>query len=70
MPRGQIGNIKSAIEVPASLTAPLARNREVGRLRLSLDGKELGTWPLFPTADVAEAGFFGRLADSARMWME
>ncbi|MEQ1580531.1 MAG: D-alanyl-D-alanine carboxypeptidase family protein [Steroidobacteraceae bacterium] len=70
VPRGQIGNIKSTIEVPAALTAPLSRDREVGRLRLSLDGKELGSWPVFPTADVAEAGFFGRLADSARMWVE
>lgn len=70
VPRGQIGNIKTTLEVPPSLIAPLARDREVGRLRLSLDGKELGSWPLFPVADVAEAGFFGRLADSARMWVE
>ncbi len=70
VPRGQIANIKTSIEVPPSLVAPLARDREVGRLRLTLDGKELGNWPLFPTADVAEAGFFGRLADSARMWVE
>lgn len=70
IPRGQAGNIQTTLEVPSSLTAPLARDREVGRLRLSLDGKELGSYPLFPTADVAEAGFFGRLADSARMWLE
>lgn len=70
VPRGQIGNIKSTVEVPPSLTAPLSSDREVGRLRLSLDGKELGSWPLFPTADVAETGFFGRLSDSARMWLE
>jgi D-alanyl-D-alanine carboxypeptidase (penicillin-binding protein 5/6) len=70
VPRGQAGNIMTTVDVPPSLVAPLARNREVGRLHLTLDGKELGTFPLFPVADVPEAGFFGRLADSARMWLE
>ena len=70
VPRGQVGNINTTLEVPQSLVAPLTRDTEVGHLRLSLDGKELGRWPLYPTADVGEAGLFGRLADSARMWFE
>ena len=70
VPRGQIANINASLEVPVSLVAPLARDKEAGKIRLSLDGKDLGTYPLYPTADVAEAGFFGRLADSAKMWFE
>ncbi len=70
VPRGQVANINASLEVPVSLVAPLTRDMEAGKIRLSLDGKELGTWPLYPTTEVAEAGFFGRLADSAKMWFE
>jgi D-alanyl-D-alanine carboxypeptidase (penicillin-binding protein 5/6) len=37
---------------------------------LTLDGKELGSYPLYPLADVAEAGFFGRTIDSVKLWFE
>jgi D-alanyl-D-alanine carboxypeptidase (penicillin-binding protein 5/6) len=42
----------------------------VGQLKLTLDGKELGSYPLYPLTDVAEAGFFGRLVDSVKLWFE
>jgi len=70
VPRGQVANITTSVDVPPSLVAPLARTSEVGRIRLSLDGKELGSWPLYPAVDIAEAGLFGRLVDSAKMWFE
>jgi hypothetical protein len=37
---------------------------------LTLDGKELGSYPVYPLADVAEAGFVGRLVDSVKLWFE
>lgn len=70
VPRGQIGNVQTAIDAPPSMVAPVDTAAEAGRIRLTLDGRELGSWPLYPVTAVAEAGFFGRLVDSAKMWFE
>lgn len=68
--RGSAEQIQAHVELPASLVAPLKRDTEVGRLKLTQDGKELGSYPLYPLANVAEAGFFGRMTDSVKLWFE
>lgn len=70
VPRGQIANIQTTVDAPPSVVAPLDPATEAGRVRLVLEGKELGSWPLYPVTAVGEAGFFGRLSDSAKMWFE
>jgi D-alanyl-D-alanine carboxypeptidase (penicillin-binding protein 5/6) len=70
VPRGQVANIHTVVDVPASVVAPLNRTMEVGKIRLVLDGKDLGSWPLYPATDVPESGIFSRLIDSAKMWFE
>lgn len=70
VPRGQVDSIQAVVDVPVSVVAPLATDTETGRIRLMLEGKELGSWPLYPVTAVEEAGFFGRLVDSAKMWFE
>ena len=69
MPRGQEGSLSAAADVPEPLLAPLARGTEVGKLRVNLGDKTIGTYPLHPIEDVAEAGFFGRMIDDVKLWM-
>lgn len=68
--RGRADAVQAHVELPNTLVAPLKRDAAVGNLKLSLDGKELGSYPLYPLADVGEAGFFGRMIDSIKLWFE
>ena len=69
VPRGQDGSLSAAADVPDPLIAPLARATEVGKLRVNLGDKILGTYSLHPVEDVAEAGFFSRMIDDVKLWM-
>lgn len=67
LPRGRADAVQALVEVKGELIAPLKRNTQVGTLKLMLDGKPLSEQPLYPTADIAEAGFFGRTLDTLKM---
>jgi D-alanyl-D-alanine carboxypeptidase (penicillin-binding protein 5/6) len=69
MPRGQESSLSAAADVPDPLIAPLARDNEVGKLRVTLGDKTLGTYALHPVEDVGEAGFFSRMIDDVKLWM-
>ncbi len=65
--RGHVSSVKADFELPETLVAPLAKNKSVGKARVVVDGQTIATYELFPTADVAAAGFFGRAWDSLRL---
>ncbi len=65
--RGHVSSVKAEFELPETLVAPLARNKPVGKAKVIVDGQTIATYDLFPAADVAEAGFFGRAWDSLRL---
>ncbi|MBK7904469.1 MAG: D-alanyl-D-alanine carboxypeptidase [Proteobacteria bacterium] len=65
--RGHVSSVKADFELPETLVAPLAKNKPVGKARVVVDGQTIATYELFPTADVAAAGFFGRAWDSLRL---
>lgn len=67
--RGQEGALNATADVTEPLIAPLERSRAVGKLRVTLGDKTLGTYPLHPVADVDEAGFFSRLVDDVKLWL-
>jgi D-alanyl-D-alanine carboxypeptidase (penicillin-binding protein 5/6) len=69
VPRGQENLLSAAADVPDPLFAPLSTGKPAGQLRISLGDKVIGTYPLHPTQEVPEAGFFGRLADDVKLWM-
>jgi D-alanyl-D-alanine carboxypeptidase (penicillin-binding protein 5/6) len=69
IPRGQAGSLNAKAEVADPLLAPLSRANEVGKLQLSLGGEQLATYPLHPVEDVPQAGFFGRMVDTAKLWI-
>ena len=69
VPRGQDSALSAAADVPEPLFAPLARNTEIGKLRVTLGDKTIGTYALHPLEDVGEAGFFSRMVDDVKLWM-
>ncbi len=69
VPRGQESSLSAAADVPEPLFAPLARANQVGKLRVMLGDKTLGTYSLHPVEDVSEAGFFSRMIDDVKLWM-
>jgi serine-type D-Ala-D-Ala carboxypeptidase (penicillin-binding protein 5/6) len=69
VPRGQDSALSAAADVPDPLFAPLARKTQVGKLRVNLGDKTIGTYALQPIEDVGEAGFFSRTIDDVKLWM-
>jgi D-alanyl-D-alanine carboxypeptidase (penicillin-binding protein 5/6) len=67
LPRGRADAVQAQLELPATLIAPLKHTLAVGKMTLLVDGKELGTYPLYPLQDVEPAGFFGRMIDSVKL---
>ncbi len=70
IPRGQEGLLSASADVPDPLFAPLSPGKAAGQLRITLGDKVIGTYPLHPSTEVPEAGFFGRLADDVKLWMK
>jgi serine-type D-Ala-D-Ala carboxypeptidase (penicillin-binding protein 5/6) len=68
--RGRGAGVQTTIDVPGALIAPLKKDQSVGTVKLTLNGKELASYPLYPTQDVAQAGFFGRMIDSVKVWFD
>ena len=70
IPRGQENLLSAAADVADPLFAPLSPDKPAGKLRVTLGDKEVGTYPLYPAKAVPEAGFFGRLTDDVKLWMQ
>jgi D-alanyl-D-alanine carboxypeptidase (penicillin-binding protein 5/6) len=70
IPRGQENLLSATADVADPLFAPLSPTKPAGMLKITLGDKVIGTFPLHPTTEVPEAGFFGRLADDMKLWMK
>jgi D-alanyl-D-alanine carboxypeptidase (penicillin-binding protein 5/6) len=70
VPRGKAGDVKPVAERTDPLVAPLEKGQRVGTLRLTLDGKTLRVEPLVVKEPVERAGFFGRMVDIVKRWMQ
>jgi len=67
VPRGQAPQIKPVAQRTDPLIAPLEQGQQVGTLQLQLGDKIVQQMPLTVLQPVAEASFFGRLIDAARL---
>jgi len=67
VPRGSAARVKAEVITEQPVVAPVHRGRKLGTLRLTLDGKLLGDYPLVALQDVGVAGIFGRGWDSLRL---
>jgi D-alanyl-D-alanine carboxypeptidase (penicillin-binding protein 5/6) len=68
VPRGAGARLKAEIVTRQPLLAPVRRGQRMGTLRLTLDGKPLGDYPLVALHDVSVAGIFGRGWDTIRLF--
>ena len=70
VPRGMATQIKPVAKRPDPLLAPLAKGEHVGTLSIMLEDKLLKTVQLDVLEGVERAGFFGRMVDSVKLWMQ
>jgi D-alanyl-D-alanine carboxypeptidase (penicillin-binding protein 5/6) len=68
VPKGEADKLKAELVAQQPLVAPLASGQRVGTLRVTLEGKPHGEYPLIALEQVAQAGFFGRAWDTLRLW--
>lgn len=66
-PRGSLAQVKAQVITQQPVVAPVRRGQRLGTLRLTLDGKPLGDYPLVALHDVSVAGILGRGWDSIRL---
>ena len=70
VPKGDAENLKAELLTQQPLLAPVAQGQRVGTLRVSLEGKPIGEYPLVALEGVAVAGIFGRAWDTLRLWLK
>ncbi len=68
LPRGQAGDVKTAVDVQPRLIAPLSLDANVGQLRVFAGDQTLATLPVHPLKSVAAGGWWRRLIDTIRLW--
>ncbi|HQR51664.1 MAG TPA: D-alanyl-D-alanine carboxypeptidase family protein [Burkholderiales bacterium] len=69
LPKGDAAKLRASMETHQPLMAPLAFGQEVGTLKLALEEKPLGEYPLVALSNVPVAGLFGRTVDMVRLWL-
>jgi len=70
VPKGEGEKLKAELLSQQPLVAPVAQGQRVGSMRVSLDGKPLGEYPLLALEAVPAAGLFGRAWDTLRLWLK
>lgn len=60
--------VKSQFVAQPRLIAPIKAGQTVGTMSVTLDGKPYASYNVVALENVAEAGFFGRLIDTIRLW--
>lgn len=68
VPKGFGPRVKSELIPQQRLIAPIAQGQVLGTLKVSVDGKPYGDFPVVAIDAVPLAGFFGRAIDTVRLW--
>jgi D-alanyl-D-alanine carboxypeptidase/D-alanyl-D-alanine carboxypeptidase (penicillin-binding protein 5/6) len=67
IPQGSAPRLQAQVVSQKPVLAPVNKGQTLGHLRLSLDGRSLGDYPLVALQGVGLADFFGRSRDSLRL---
>ncbi len=70
LPKGLAEKVKVQLVSRQPLIAPVAKGQQVGTLKLSIDDKPYGEYPVVALEAVPVAGIFGRAWDSIRLWFQ
>ncbi|MDB5864059.1 MAG: penicillin-binding protein 6, Serine peptidase family [Betaproteobacteria bacterium] len=67
VPKGAADKLKASVETQQPLLAPIAAGQKIGVMRVELEGKSYGEFPVVALEEVPLAGIFGRGWDSLRL---
>lgn len=70
LPKGMAGKVKASLESRQPLMAPVQAGQRIATLKLTLDDKPYGEFPVVALEAVPVAGMFGRAWDTVRLWFE
>ena len=70
VPKGQAEKLKAELLTQTPLVAPVAEGQRVALLRVTLEGRALGDYPVYALENVAPAGFAVRAWDTLRLWLK
>ena len=68
VPKGYAPRLKSELVSQQPLMAPVSAGQVVATMKVSLDGKPFGEYPVVAITAVPVAGIFGRAVDTMRLW--
>lgn len=68
VPKGYAPRLKSELVSQQPLVAPVSAGQTVGTMKVSLDGKPFGEYPVVAIDAVPVANIFGRAIDTVRLW--
>lgn len=68
VPKGFGAKIRTELVSQQPLMAPVAQGQMLGTLKVSMDGKPYGDYPLYALEAVPTAGLVGRTIDAVRLW--
>ncbi|MDR0379953.1 MAG: D-alanyl-D-alanine carboxypeptidase [Candidatus Accumulibacter sp.] len=68
VPKGFSSRIQTELSSQQPLMAPIVAGQVIGTLKISLDGRPYGDYPVVAIDAVPVAGIFGRMIDTVRLW--
>lgn len=68
IPKGQGAAIKTSVSLTPGLEAPISKGAEIGKVVVTVNGKQLGEAPIVALAGVERAGFFLRMRQHISGW--
>jgi D-alanyl-D-alanine carboxypeptidase (penicillin-binding protein 5/6) len=68
VPKGYAPRLKSELVSQQPLIAPVTAGQVVGTMKVSLDGKPFGEYPVVAIDAVPVSNIFGRAIDTVRLW--
>jgi D-alanyl-D-alanine carboxypeptidase (penicillin-binding protein 5/6) len=70
LPKGMAEKIKASLVSQQPLMAPVQKGQRIATLKLTLDDKPYGEYPVVALETVPVAGMIGRAWDTIRLWFE
>ncbi|ESH95851.1 cytochrome C550 [Cupriavidus sp. HPC(L)] len=70
VPKGTAGRLKPVLERQELLVAPISAGQQVGTVKLMDGTTKVAEFPVVALEEVPEAGFFGRIWDTIRLWFK
>lgn len=68
VPKGYADKVKADFVAQEKIMAPVQAGQTIGTLKVTVDGKVYGEYPVAALENVELAGIFGRIIDTIKLW--